>query len=199
MTYEFFIRLFLAGFFTSVALFYSLRILLAATPTKRLFMGSRGSSHWIGHVSFRIFRVLIWGVCVGRLLVPTLDRYLLIFPGLQIVWLNLGGVVMMVTGFCLAVSGHSNLGKQWRSGIDPDGPAELVTAKLYSRSRNPMYLGVIIAQLGFFLALPSLFTLVCLVVGVAAIVNQVKLEETHLNRRFATHYDAYRGSVRRWI
>lgn len=199
MTYEFFIRLFLAGFFTFVALFYSLRILLAATPTKRLFMGSRGSSHWIGHVSFRIFRVLIWGVCVGRLLVPTLDRYLLIFPGLQIVWLNLAGVVMMVAGFCLAGSGHSNLGKQWRSGIDPDGPAELVTAKLYSRSRNPMYLGVIIAQLGFYLALPSLFTLVCLVVGVAAIVNQVKLEETHLNLRFAKHYDAYRGSVRRWI
>lgn len=199
MTYEFFIRLFLASFFTFVALFYSLRLLLADKHIKRLFIGSRGSSHWVGHMSFRIFRILIWGVCAGRLLAPSLDRYLLVFPQLQLIWLNLAGVVMMVAGFCLAVGGHANLGAQWRSGIDPDGPAELVTAKLYALSRNPMYLGVIVAQAGFFIALPSLFTLICLMVGAVAIVNQVKLEETHLDRRFTARYDAYRDSVRRWI
>ncbi len=197
MTYDYFIRLFLASFFTFVAVFYSLRLLLADKRTRRL--GSRGSSHWIGHVSFRIFRVLIWGVCVGRLLAPELDRYLLVFSQFQIAWLNLAGVGMMAAGFCLAVSGHSNLGTQWRSGIDPAGPAELMTAKLYARSRNPMYLGVIFAQAGFFLALPSLFTLICLVVGVVAIINQIGLEEAHLSQKFSARYDAYRSGVRRWI
>lgn len=199
MNYDYFIRLFLACFFSAVALFYSLRLLLADKNVKHLFIGVRGSSHWIGHMSFRIFRLLIWGVCVGRLFVPSVDRYLLKFSNFEIPWLNLTGLVTMVAGFCLAVCGHANLGPLWRSGMDPDGPAELVTTKLYARSRNPMYLGVICAQSGFFLALPSVFTLICLLVGVAAIVNQTWLEEKHLHQRFSARYENYSSSVRRWI
>lgn len=128
-----------------------------------------------------------------------MDRYLLKFPYFEVLWLNLASVVMMVAGFILTVSGHANLGSQWRSGIDPDGPVKLVTAKLYARSRNPMYLGVMCAQTGFFFALPSVFTLICLLIGAVAIVNQAKLEEKRLHQRFATRYELYSSTVRRWL
>ena len=99
----------------------------------------------------------------------------------------------------IAVTGHNNLGEVWRSGIDPDGPAKLVTTRLYGRSRNPMYLGVLAAQLGFFLALPSAFTLVCLMAGFAAVFSQVRLEEVHLGQQFPGQYANYLQNVPRWL
>jgi protein-S-isoprenylcysteine O-methyltransferase Ste14 len=54
-------------------------------------------------------------------------------------------------------------------------------------------------QLGFFLALPSVFSLVCLVAGVLVITRQAKEEEKALAQRFGQDYEAYRAKVPRWF
>lgn len=192
-------RYFLAGYFTSVAVFYAVRLLWRKTPGNLVFMGRPGSTHWYGHATFRVFRVLIWGVCVWRAFSPAADRYLGVFTFWQDPWIEVTAAIMLICGFALALLGHRQLGRDWRSGIDPDGPSQLVTAGLYSLSRNPMYLGVLMAQAGFFLALPSWFTLLCLLVGSVAIVSQVRLEEMHLRNRFPVDFPGYAMQVARWL
>jgi protein-S-isoprenylcysteine O-methyltransferase Ste14 len=62
-----------------------------------------------------------------------------------------------------------------------------------------MMLCVIVAQVGLFLALPSLFTLVCLVLGVWAVNAQVGVEERLLRQRFGEDYDTYVSHTPRWL
>lgn len=190
---------FLAAYFTFVAGFYACRLLFDKSRNRLLHHGDIGSRQWWGHLSFRIFRILIWGICVTRAFRPAVDNYILVFSGLIALWLQVIGAVLLVLGFLTAVVGHNNLGEAWRSGIDPRGPARLVTNRLYAWSRNPMYLGVLTAQIGFFLALPSLFTLVCLVAGFMSVFSQVRLEEAHLKGKFPLDYENYSANVSRWL
>jgi protein-S-isoprenylcysteine O-methyltransferase Ste14 len=62
-----------------------------------------------------------------------------------------------------------------------------------------MMLCVIAAQVGLFLALPTLFTLVCLVLGVWAVTAQVGVEERLLRQRFGESYNAYAARTPRWL
>ncbi|MBE0361315.1 hypothetical protein PALI_b0268 [Pseudoalteromonas aliena SW19] len=150
-------------------------------------------------MAFKFFRAAIWLVCVVRLFIPELDDYLLLFtplngwPGVMF------GNVLLSAGFALSMFVHFDMASLWRSGIDPNGPKELKTTGLYEYSRNPMYLGVAAAQIGFFLALPCLFSLVCLLVGLTALYRQIMVEEAHLEKSFTESYQKYKQLVPRWL
>ena len=62
-----------------------------------------------------------------------------------------------------------------------------------------MFCAVAVAQAGFFLALPSLFSLLCLAVGLWALSRQAKAEEEHLSQVFAEEYRQYTRDVPRWV
>lgn len=196
-----FTRLYLAAFFTFVAVFYTSRVIYKnqRTTSGVIFPGERFCSSWRNHLLFKLFRATIWLVCVVRLFVPATDDYLgllLSFNHFPIIML---GNILLTIGFLLTIYVHLNLAKNWRSGIDPLGPQQLKTSGLYRYSRNPMYVGVAVAQLGFFLALPSLFTLICLIVGFYTLRSQIRVEEGHLTTRFSAHYLAYKQNVPRWL
>ena len=55
-----------------------------------------------------------------------------------------------------------------------------------------------LGQLGLFLAVPSLFTLACLMLGVRTLVDQARLEEEHLARRFPAAFATYAAHVPAW-
>jgi protein-S-isoprenylcysteine O-methyltransferase Ste14 len=57
---------------------------------------------------------------------------------------------------------------------------------------------IMIAQLGLVLAIPSLFTLICLVVGVATLLRQAQLEEMDMARRHGEAWSAYLAARRAW-
>lgn len=201
MDWFYFTKLFLASYFSCVALIYIVRLTIAdSTPnTAKIFTGNKYSKTWWNHMLFRLFRILIWGICVTRVFLPSLDSYIVTFPSLMAPIIMLIGTLMMVSGFSLALLAHKQLGKEWRSGIDPRGPNKICMHGVYRYSRNPMYIGVVSAQTGFFLALPSLFTAVCLVIGITTIVRQIVAEERHLLAVLPTEYNAYVGKVPRFL
>jgi len=196
-----FTRLYLAVFYTAVAVFYALRITAKHRSVARpvVFPGATYSATWWNHLAFRLFRFLIWVVCVLRLFFPSIDQYIGVIPELNRVPVLLAGNVLLTLGFLLAIFVHFDLKKQWRSGIDPQGPETLKTDGPFRFSRNPMFLGVAISQFGFVLALPSLFAIVCWFVGAYALHRQTLAEEAHLLSKFPKGYPRYAARVRRWL
>jgi protein-S-isoprenylcysteine O-methyltransferase Ste14 len=101
--------------------------------------------------------------------------------------------------FGLASYLQAYLHQDWRSGIAIENMPGLVTSGPYARSRNPLFLAVILGQMGFFLALPSAFSLLCLIVGVWVIRRQAMAEESALTELYGEHYRQYRQRVPRWL
>ena len=196
-----FTRWFLALFFVGVAAFYTGRILLVKRRmrTSPVFVGHSGTLHSATHLAFRVFRALILAVCVVRLFWPGFDRYLVTFDALWHPAVLLSGVGLLLAGFTAVLVIHFYMGENWRSGTCEDDRTRLITTGPFSVSRNPMMLCVFVAQVGLFLALPSLFTLVCLVVGVWAVTAQVGVEERLLRQRFGAAYEAYAARTPRWL
>ena len=194
-------RVYLAAFFTFVAAFYTVRIIYMKRVLKRelVFPGAPFCSTWWNHMMFRFFRALIWMVCLLRAFFPSLDSGLGLIAPLQQPLVILTGDVLLTLGFAFTIGVHFVLGAGWRSGVDPAGPVQLKTTGIYGRSRHPMFMGVAVAQLGFFLALPSVFTLVCLGIGWVMLYRQALSEEQYLMQRFPDAYGRYAAQVPRWL
>ncbi len=194
-------RWYLASFFTAVAIFYTLRILYLkrSSNLEMVFPGERYCSTWWNHIAFRFFRVMIWFICLLRCFSPNVDQTLFPIAALQNPLVISSGLIFLTLGFLATISIHIRFCFEWRSGIDPRGPESIMTEGIYRYSRNPMFIGVAISQLGFFLALPSVFSLVCLLVGITALYRQTLSEEAHLSIAFPITYSQYCQQVPRWL
>ena len=106
--------------------------------------------------------------------------------------------------FLVAVSIFILAEKQFRAHKEHPSPYRpthtIFGTGIYSRSRNPIYIAMMIVLVAvafaandawFLIALPVLFLL--LRFGV------VSAEETYLSEKFGAEYEDYRRRVRRWI
>ena len=94
---------------------------------------------------------------------------------------------------------QSQMAVSWRIGIDQKNKSELVTKGLFSISRNPIFFGIMIANVGLFLVIPNAFTLLIISLSSLSINTQIRLEEAFLKREFGEKYIKYCKKVRRWI
>lgn len=81
-----------------------------------------------------------------------------------------------------------------------DLPKRLITDGLFSKTRNPMYIGMIMFLAGFSVLFENVGGLFVTVIF-ALIMDQiyVKYEEKKLEECFGDEYLRYKSSVRRWI
>jgi len=81
-----------------------------------------------------------------------------------------------------------------------DAPKRLVIQGPYRYTRNPMYVALLSALLGWLLLYPTT-VLAAYAVGVATSVSLfvIGYEEPHLRRLFGADYDAYTSRVPRWL
>ena len=84
---------------------------------------------------------------------------------------------------------------------DPRTPSpELIPGGPYRYSRNPMYAGMTLIQIGVGVALGNLWILLLLVPTLFILQRGViEKEEAYLARKFGDSYARYRASVRRWL
>lgn len=115
-------------------------------------------------------------------------------PRLQVV-----GLTLLLVSLAWMAAAQAHMGKSWRIGIDANKPTELVEGGLFGRSRNPIFLGMRVSLIGFFLLLPNAGTLLVLVLGEVLIQVQVRLEEAFLTAMHGDAYRAYSRRVRRWL
>ena len=195
------VRHFLGIFFLMIGLQFAGRSLglYQRMQFSHINYGERGSAPWWHRHIFNVFRALILGVCVVRIFAD-IDGWLGVFDPLYHWSVLLAGMMLLIASFTAVNYLQAFMHEDWRSGIDPrKDRRKLLIDGPFSRSRNPLFLAVMAGQLGFFLALPSVFSLVCLVAGVLVITRQAREEEKALADKFGEDYERYRVRVPRWF
>jgi protein-S-isoprenylcysteine O-methyltransferase Ste14 len=110
--------------------------------------------------------------------------------GLTFVAIGIGLAALSVRRFRLA--GTSVVPGEPSTALVVNGP--------YAFTRNPIYIGFVIAYFGFAILLTSLWVLL-LLIPVLAILQRgvVEREEAYLARRFGDAYRKYQARVPRWL
>lgn len=106
------------------------------------------------------------------------------------------------TGISIAMSGVATF-REAQTTVDPLSPekaASLVRDGIYSHTRNPMYLGMTIVQVGYFFHLGS-FASVFPVIGFVFVMTHLQIipEERALGEIFGGEYEVYKNKVPRWL
>lgn len=126
-------------------------------------------------------------------------EYLLPFWYLEHAILIKTGWALLILSLILVWVAQSQMSNSWRIGIDEKNESQLITKGLFSVSRNPIFLGIMIANMGLFLVLPNAFTLLIVALSTTSINTQIRLEEAFLRSQFGSVYEEYSSRVRRWI
>lgn len=90
-----------------------------------------------------------------------------------------------------------------KTTIDPRYPhktSSIVSNGIYTYTRNPMYLGLVLILTSLSIYLGATLGLLC-VLGFVLYMNkfQIEAEEEHLTRQFGERYLSYKSRVRRWV
>ena len=112
---------------------------------------------------------------------------------------ELGGLVIFVSFMLIFLS----VGLFRQNEEDPNPTTQsnkLITSGIYKYIRNPMYLALVILQIGLGISLSFLhISLMSIFTAIALHYFIIKREETYLRNLFGVEYENYKAKSRRWI
>ncbi|CAA0078480.1 Uncharacterised protein [Halioglobus japonicus] len=156
----------------------------------------------VEEVTNKYFRLLPFAsalVMVVYLSGPSAYRFLAPFDWLEYTGLQVVGVTLMTVALAVMVIAQGQMGESWRIGVDHENPTLFVQRGLFRYSRNPIFLGIVLSVIGYFLLLPNAVTLLIMMLDLALVQVQVRVEEQHLEGQHGENYTRYCQAVRRWI
>ena len=113
---------------------------------------------------------------------------------------TIAGGVLFTVGAVIAGSGLVIFHRARTTTVPGRSSALLVTWWPYRFTRNPMYLGLVLAYLGEAGLLKQMWPILLLPLTVAYLNwTVIPVEEARLKEDFQGEYDQYRSRVRRWI
>jgi len=148
---------------------------------------------------FRLLPILSLLVMVVYLLPEQYYEYLAPLRWLHGEFLQKLGIVMMSVALVIIVIAQGQMGESWRIGVDYDHRTEFVQQGWFKYSRNPIFAGIMLSVVGYFLVLPNAVTLLIMMLDLALIQVQIQLEEQHLAAEHGEVYKRYCNDVRRWV
>jgi protein-S-isoprenylcysteine O-methyltransferase Ste14 len=119
-----------------------------------------------------------------------LSRSVVLWPG-----------VLLITASILIVVGAARQFGKARTPLDVRKPTtEIVGSGVFSVSRNPIYLSMVLGFVGLALTLDSIWLLL-LTLPLVVILQKgvIEREERYLEQKFGEKYLRYKARVRRWI
>ena len=150
-------------------------------------------------LELRIPPVIVWLACAGvmSVLVYSLPNLSFTRAGTSAL-----ALVLLAIGVTVTIAGVTAF-RSKRTTVNPLTPgasSAIVASGVYRLSRNPMYLGMLLALAGWAVFLSNLGAALILPVFVAYITQyQIKPEERALLGKFGGEYAQYTAKVRRWL
>ncbi len=116
------------------------------------------------------------------------------FPVLGII-----GLALFFIGLTIMLIGQITLWRNYSSTVIIREDHRLITHGIYRFTRNPIYLGGIMAVIGLPVYAASLYGLFTSLVLIPIILNRIRLEERLLTDEFGDAFRAYKKNTRRLI
>lgn len=116
-------------------------------------------------------------------------------------WITLtAGILLVLAGLSIAITARKHFTRTGQSPKPWTPSPELIFEGPYRFSRNPMYLGVTLFQLGLGLALNNLWISLLAPLSLLTVhFIAVLPEEKYLTQKFGADYKAYLRKVRRYL
>ncbi len=143
---------------------------------------------------FWVYETLAFALPLSFHFVPAAARVLVI----DAIAAKVLGTLAMSAGIAVYGLALHAFGSSWRLGIDRDRPGTLVTGGIFSHSRNPIYLSLMLVAVGVFLVLGQLVLLLLAIVSSVYFHFLVRREERFLMQHYGDTYRAYTQRVGRW-
>ena len=110
------------------------------------------------------------------------------------------GAALIVVSLLIAVPAFLQFRKA-KTAVDPYKPTKaIITKGPFRWTRNPLYLGLAVLQLGIAAAVDGIWIALMIVPAVIVIhYGVIVREERYLERKFGDEYLSYKAAVRRWV
>ncbi|HUO04922.1 MAG TPA: isoprenylcysteine carboxylmethyltransferase family protein [Candidatus Binataceae bacterium] len=112
------------------------------------------------------------------------------------------GTIAMIVGASLAISATRTMGASWEIPIGPEAESPaggLITSGPFRCSRNPIYLGMILALAGWMLLIPSPLSIFFAVGAVLNLRRQAIEEEKHMLAAYGSAYKEWARNSGRFV
>ncbi|WP_019959906.1 methyltransferase family protein [Woodsholea maritima] len=110
------------------------------------------------------------------------------------------GLALIMIGLVLTMGQAGRFRRHGANVRSHKAPTRFIHDGVYKYSRNPMYLGFLLALLGAWLFLGSAGALIPVVVfGLVMNFTWITYEEAYMRATFGDEYRAYCQRVRRWV
>ncbi len=181
-------------------LFFVSHSLLAANSVKAIAERWMGKCYRFYRLGFNLLSIIFLAGIFYLLFFRQQANYIF----LSSAWSKAVAVLLLLTGGIISVLAFRSYDLQEFTGIKQlvekiHRPSILVVTGLNAYVRNPLYFGLILFVLGFFLWQPTQMNLVSLLIIYAYIYIGVKLEERKLLEEFGEEYRLYQSRVRMLI
>jgi protein-S-isoprenylcysteine O-methyltransferase Ste14 len=113
--------------------------------------------------------------------------------------LKASGALLMLLSFGWIIIAQIQMGQSWRIGFSQYDDTQLIKTGLFRLSRNPVFLGMLVTQVAFFLVVPNAVTFMILFQVFQLLQIQVRLEEEYLTSEHSEEYKNYCQRTRRWL
>ena len=157
-----YILFFLIVYFLIVFVIPSVRVKRKTGINPYVFKNTDSAHDFLGKVSAPITS-LIFIVALVNLFYTVGLQYLAPFAWLEISILKYAGFALIHLALLWIIIAQVQMSNSWRVGIDHSAKTELKTNGLFSVSRNPVFLGMLLTLAGVFFILPNAITLLVFV------------------------------------
>ena len=189
-----------AGFVLLVLLifFNSLELKKKGVQVSAAKTSNLGNIKWVYPVFaifFLLFLTEIFNPLYGFSLLPkVLTNFLF-----NSVLIRLTGVLAVVTSVFILKITLNHFGTSLRFGLNGNNTGKLITTGIFSKSRNPFFLSLLLFFAGTALIFPNLFFLVFTLAAFVGIHFSILKEEKFLQRVYGKEYLKYQRKVRRYF
>ena len=110
------------------------------------------------------------------------------------------GIALLLCGVAVAILVNAAF-KRAGTAIEPWKPTQnIITTGFYAWSRNPIYTGFCLVNIGLGISLNNFWILISFIpAAVLVYFIAIAKEEAYLQEKFGEEYLAYKNKVRRWI